>query len=43
MSKNKFKLEGLVSWKQRRDEFQNSDNVSGMGDRVEGFQDMEDA
>jgi hypothetical protein len=40
-SKGKFRLQGLVSWKQRRDNFQNSDNVSGMGDQVDCFEDME--
>jgi len=41
--KEDFRLQGLVPWKQRRDMFQNNDNVSGMGDQVDGFQDMEDA
>jgi hypothetical protein len=43
MAKNSFELRGLVSWKRRRDMFQNSDNVSGMGDQIEGLQDIEDA
>ena len=38
---DRFRLEGMVPWKRRRDMYQNSDNVQGMGDQVEGIQDME--
>lgn len=34
-------MESLVSWKKRRDKFQDSDNFSGMGDQVNCFEDME--
>jgi hypothetical protein len=34
-------MDGLVPWKKRRDKFQDSDNVSGMGDQVDCFDDME--
>jgi len=34
-------MDTLVGWKRRRDLFQSSDNVSGMGDQVDCFEDME--
>jgi hypothetical protein len=34
-------MHSLVRWKRRRDRFQDSDNVSGMGDQVDCFEDME--
>lgn len=34
-------MNSLIKWKKRRDRFQCSDNVSGMGDQVEEFDDME--
>jgi hypothetical protein len=30
-------MDTLVKWKKRRDKFQDSDNVSGMGDQVDEF------
>ena len=34
-------MEYLTSWKKRKDKHQESDNVKGMGDQVEGFSNME--
>jgi len=34
-------MNSLVPWKKRRDVFNNSDIVSGMGDSVESFDDVE--
>lgn len=34
-------METLVPWKKRRDVHQDSDNVLGCGDQVEGFAEME--
>lgn len=34
-------LDGLVPWKKRMDSFQDNDHVSGMGDQVDTFDDME--
>ena len=34
-------MDTLVYWKKRRDKFQDSDNVTSMGDQVEGFADIE--
>lgn len=42
MSKDSIDLVGMVPWRKRRDSFQNSDNVSGMGDQVDCFEDMEE-
>ena len=35
-------METLVPWKKRRDKFQDSDNVSGMGDQIDSFEERED-
>ena len=34
-------MDSLVRWKKRRDRFQDSDRVEGMGDNVGDFDDME--
>jgi hypothetical protein len=34
-------MNSLVPWKKRRDRFQEGDNVSGCGDQVDQFDDME--
>ena len=35
------KLKGMVNWKHRRDNFQNSDNVKVNGDQIDCFEDVE--
>ena len=35
-------MDSLVSWKRRRDFFQESDNVSGCGDQIEDFSEQGD-
>ena len=35
-------MDTLAPWKMRRDRFQEGDNVSGMGDNVDCFEDREE-